>query len=82
MGMKEASEEKVMEFGEYEELDEAFAYLVQTAKTARSPCEWVVLQEKARVLFEQLYSESTAGTCSKEESFFQTTDACFIINNT
>ena len=46
------------------------------------PVSGVLLQEKARVLFEQLYSESTAGTCSKEESFFQTTDACFIINNT
>ena len=31
----------------------------------------VVLQEKARVLFEQLYPESTAGFCSKKESFFQ-----------
>ena len=66
MGMKKASQK----FGDYKKLDEA-CILGSDSKESKITLWVVVLQEKARVLFEQLYPESTAGFCSKEESFFQ-----------
>ena len=53
-------------------------YLIQTAKRARSLCHSYT-QEKATVLFEQLYPESTAGSAKKRASFKQ--DVSFIIYN-
>ena len=57
--MKKASH-KVMKFGEYKELDEAlYIWFRQQRELDHSVCG-VILEEKARVLFEQLYHESTA----------------------
>ena len=68
--MKKASH-KVMKFGEYNELGEALYIWFRQQRELDHCVSGVILQEKARVMFEQLYPESTVGTCKKEESFFQ-----------
>ena len=57
MGMKKACQ-KVMKFGEYKELDEALHIWFRQQRELDHPVSGVILQEKARVLFEQLYPES------------------------
>ena len=59
-----------MIFGEYKELDEAlYTWFRQQRELDHSVSSCT--PREARVLFEQLYPESTAGFCSKEESFFR-----------
>ena len=58
MGFKKASA-KTMKIGDYEKLDEAVYIWFRQQRELNIPVSGAILQEKARILFERLYPDST-----------------------
>ena len=58
MGFKKATF-KVMKIGEYEKLDKELYIWFRQQRELNIPVSGILLQEKAKILFERLYSDST-----------------------